>query len=146
MRKYHSTQFPSHLIDEIMPQLKDTEWRLLCILVRQTFGWKKEWDWLSTSQLKARTGRATAAVSHAIETLVRLQLIEVRTMSGHCANSPMDRRKAREGLLFRLQVPVSADTTISKSENHKANTTIDEHTKIESNVVVFEKRNGRIVH
>jgi len=54
--------FPSALLDEWLPRLKDTEWRLLCVVVRQTLGWKngkgrKRRDWMSQSQLMKRTGR-----------------------------------------------------------------------------------------
>ena len=31
--------FPCVLIDRLMPTLKDTEWRLICVIVRQTVGW-----------------------------------------------------------------------------------------------------------
>lgn len=105
MQTYRTTPFPSYLIDEVMPKLKDSEWRLICILVRQTYGWSKEWDWVSTSQLRARSGRESAAISHAIESLVCRGLIEVRARSGLRVHTPEDRRKAKEGLLFRLKTP-----------------------------------------
>ena len=48
-----STPFPSHLLDDAMPLLSDTEWRVLCVVVRQTLGWedgqggRKREDWLT---------------------------------------------------------------------------------------------------
>ena len=80
-----STPFPSYLLDDVMPLLSDTEWRLLCVFVRQTLGWedgqggRKRADWLTQSQLKARTGRASEAVSRAIDGLVQKGLIQVCT-------------------------------------------------------------------
>ncbi len=63
-----TTPFPNHLLDNAMPRLRDTEWRLLCVLVRQTLGWqnkseggRKQRDWLTQAQLKKRTGRDSAA-------------------------------------------------------------------------------------
>ena len=76
------TAIPNVLIDEVMPTLKDTEWRLLCVIARQTLGWvdkngkRKQRDWMSQSQLIARTGRNSAALSTALDVLVRENLIE----------------------------------------------------------------------
>src|SRR6266404_747997 len=84
----NSTPFPNVLIDRIMPTLRDTEWRVLCTVVRQTLGWhsaagkRKTSDWLTQSQLKRRTGRESAAVSQAIESLVRKGLLCVRDETG----------------------------------------------------------------
>lgn len=104
-----ATPFPSHLIDQVMPLLKDTEWRILCVIVRQTLGWKvgegrqrKRSDWLTQSQLKARTGRETAALSQAIDTLVRRGLIEVRNDEGEPLLSPEERRRSHGRLFYRL--------------------------------------------
>jgi len=79
-----TTPFPNFLLDHVMPTLKDTEWRLLCVIVRQTLGWQqqgggphKEWEWLTHRQLKARTGRASEALCKALDALVRKGLVEV---------------------------------------------------------------------
>lgn len=32
--------FPRVLVDEVMPDLTDTEWRVLTVIVRQTIGWQ----------------------------------------------------------------------------------------------------------
>ena len=36
------TAFPNVLLDQVMPSLRDTEWRLLCVIVRQTVGWNRD--------------------------------------------------------------------------------------------------------
>src|ERR1051326_1992256 len=94
-----STPFPSHLLDTVMPVLKDTEWRVLCVVVRATLGWtegaggqRKPQDWLTQSQLKERTGRASEAISHAIDTLVKKGLLEVHDEIGRMLASPQERR------------------------------------------------------
>lgn len=102
------TLTPNHLYDVILPQVTDSEWRLICIILRQTMGWRqddgtpKEWDWLSHSQLKARMNRSSATVSKAIDSLVRKGLIEVTTSSGKRLTTAVERRNAHARLYFRL--------------------------------------------
>ncbi len=105
-----STPFPNVLIDRIMPDLSDTEWRLLCVVCRQTLGFASEGgqggrrtrDWLTHGQLKARTGRASEAVSRAVDGLVRKNLIEVRTYAGEPLLTPQERRRCQGMLFFSL--------------------------------------------
>ena len=105
-----STPFPNVLIDRIMPDLSDTEWRLLCVVCRQTLGFvspdgrggRRTRDWLTHGQLKARTGRASEAVSRAIDGLVRKNLIEVRTYAGEPLLTPQERRRCQGMLFFSL--------------------------------------------
>ncbi len=105
-----STPFPNLLIDQVMPELSDTEWRLLCVVCRQTLGFtspgdqggRRSRDWISHGQLKARTGRASAAVSRAVDGLVRRNLIEVRTYAGELLLTPSERRRCQGRLFFGL--------------------------------------------
>lgn len=103
-----TTPFPSALLDEVMPTLRDTEWRLLCVIVRQTLGWQEETgrrknrDWLTHRQLKARTGRSSEAVCRAIETLVARDLIEVEDKEGRRLETPQERQHRQGQLFFRL--------------------------------------------
>lgn len=93
-----------------MPDLSGTEWRLLCVVVRQTLGWqqggnpaaRKSRDWLTHRQLKARTGRASAAVSQAIDRLVRKNLIQVQNAEGQLLLTPQERRRCQGRLFFSL--------------------------------------------
>jgi phage replication O-like protein O len=104
-----TTPFPNALLDAVMPRLKDTEWRLLCVIVRQTLGWqekgqssRKESDWLTQTQLVQRTGRDRAAISRAIESLVQQRIITVRNEKGLLLQSPAARRQCRGRLYFGL--------------------------------------------
>src|SRR5579859_3934358 len=105
----NTTPFPNRLLDEAMPHLTDTEFRVLCMVVRETLGWadgqggrRRETDRLTQRRLIARTGRASEAVSRAIDGLVRQCLIEVLTPSGVLLETPQERRRHRGRLLFRL--------------------------------------------
>jgi hypothetical protein len=108
----HTTPFPNVLLDEVMPRLKDTPWRVLCVVVRQTLGWqsqdagsRKERDWLTRSQLMARTGRNVEALSAAIDTLVRQGFIEVQDSEGRALSSALQRRAHRGRSYYALAEP-----------------------------------------
>ena len=121
----------TQLVDEVMPRLKDTEWRVLLVVLRQTAGRQattasavtvstvqgyqagnplnkpkqpptKRRDWLSHSQLCRRTGRGSGAVSAAIASLAASGLIVVEDAAGAVLASPEERRRCLGRLYFRL--------------------------------------------
>jgi hypothetical protein len=104
---------PAVYIDHIMPALTDVEWRVLLVVIRQTLGWVEEGtqvrkgrDWLSHSQLKARTGKGGDAISRSIDSLVQYGLIVVEREDGRVVTSPQERRRVRHRLYYRLgQLP-----------------------------------------
>lgn len=98
----NATPVPNLVIDDLMPRLRDTEFRLLLVVLRQTWGWHKERDWLTHSQLKRRTGRSSAALSKAISVLVRANLILVRNRSGEILETATERRREQASLYFSL--------------------------------------------
>ena len=93
-----------------MPTLRDTELRVLLVVVRQTRGWqdapyssqRKERDWLTQSQLMSRTGRGSGAVAQAVEALVQAGLIEVQDRTGRPLRTPVERRRHLGRLYYRL--------------------------------------------
>jgi hypothetical protein len=104
-----TTPFPNRLLDEAMPLLKDTEWRVLCIIVRQTLGWqdkqrqrRKERDWLTRAQLKARTGRNSEALAFAIDALIRQGYITAQDSKGQSLATPSERRKNHGRIYYGL--------------------------------------------
>ncbi len=90
-----TTPVPNALLDRVMPTLRDTELRVLLVVVRQTRGWqegphisqRKERDWLTQSQLMGRTGRGSGAVAQAVEALVQAGLIEVSGPDGEASEN-----------------------------------------------------------
>ncbi len=103
----NTTPVPNILLDTFLPRLSDTELRVLLVVDRATLGWKegsgrKETDWLSHRQLQARTGRAGASVSRAIEALVRRGLLIVQDGAGQARDSAHSRRAVRGRLYYRL--------------------------------------------
>jgi hypothetical protein len=103
-----TTPLPNLLLDKVMPRLRDTELRLLLIVIRQTTGWlqpdgtRKQADWLSHFQLKRKTGRSSAAISKAIDALVRAKLVQVRDSFGVPLMSAHARRQSHSRLCFSL--------------------------------------------
>jgi hypothetical protein len=129
-----ATPMPNRLLDVWMPRLRDTEWRVLCVVVRQTLGWqapggtgRKASDWLTQSQLKRRTGRNSEAVSRAVQRLVSLGLLCVRDAGGDALTSPEARRRHRGRLYYSLD-----EGACSMGEVRKANSTKETDTKEKS--------------
>ena len=105
----NTTPFPNHLLDEVMPTLRDTEWRLLCVIVRQTLGWhdaksggRKSQDWMTRTQLMQKTGRNSEALSQALDSLVQGNLTEVKSTSGKPLPTTALRRQTRGRIFYAL--------------------------------------------
>jgi hypothetical protein len=98
---------PNALFDGLLPTLKDTELRVLLVVLRATAGWRdrdgrsKARDWISHGQLVKRTGRRSAAVSGAVERLVRRGLLVVEDSAGTALATPEQRRRHLGRLFFR---------------------------------------------
>ncbi len=73
------TKTPNIFIDKLMPMLRDTEVRILLILLRSTVGWNRA-DHpvvLSYSMLMQRSGRSSEAISKALKALEDHGLIHI---------------------------------------------------------------------
>lgn len=145
------TAFPNALIDGVMPTLKDTEWRLICVIVRQTLGWsdgrgkRKERDWLTQRQLMKRTGRNSAALSGALDALVRRRLVDAWDETGEPLLTPQERRRYRGRIYFGLcrnvleTLGIEASTAQPvKNPLHKANRT--KETKDKINIIKKDRK------
>jgi hypothetical protein len=58
----NTTQIPNVLIDELMPTLSGTEFKVLMVIARQTYGWHKDSDAISYSQLVKKSGSANGSI------------------------------------------------------------------------------------
>lgn len=126
------TPFPNLLLDRVMPHLSDTEFRVLAVIVRQTLGWQQKAQWLSHSLLKRSTGRESAAISRAVDQLVKRGLIIVRDQGDRRVHQAAERRRSRSKLVYSIHHLLLQSATyrteigfgerpfgISKSENDK---------------------------
>ena len=112
---------PVRLVDEVMPRLRDSELRILMLVLRQTAGWKADRtetgsdrrrkcrDWLSHSQLCRRTGRGSDAVSRAVASLTASGLIVVEDVSGKPLLTSEERRRHLGRLYYRPGVVWDAE-------------------------------------
>lgn len=78
------TMFHNHVIDVIMPRLSPNAWKVLCVAVRQTWGWedkdsptgRKQRDVISYSQFMEKTGiRSRATLARALRECLREQVL-----------------------------------------------------------------------
>jgi len=101
----NTTPTPNKFFDAYLPRLRDTEARVLLIVIRSTLGWvgrngtRKKRDWISHRQLQQRTGRTSEPVSSAVDSLVRQGLIEVEDERGRLLRTVRS-RQSRFGKLF----------------------------------------------
>lgn len=138
-----TTPVPNELLDQVMPTLRDTELRVLLVVVRQTLGWqdgpktsqRKSKDWLTQSQLMRRTGRASGAIARAVDALVKAGLISVLDRFGAPLQTAAERRRHLGRLYYRLEQgkeklasPLRSGS-LPKSEYAKANTTKETETQ-----------------
>ena len=115
---------PALYIDAIMPALSDAEWRVLCVVIRQTLGWvdpenkklRKSRDWITHSQFKARTCKSGDAISKSIASLVKLGLIIVESEDGTLLAYASARRRARSRLYYRLGVLPRSEREVEQEE------------------------------
>ncbi len=71
------TKVPNILLDRLMPELSDTELRVLLAVIRRTTGWGREGRAvvLRYRELKAVTGRHSEAISKAVKGLSESSLL-----------------------------------------------------------------------
>lgn len=75
------TKIPNEII-AAMPQLKDSEFRVLIFILRKTVGWGKTEDTISISQLVEGTGLSRRSVIYAVQNLHRCNKITVAGEAG----------------------------------------------------------------
>jgi hypothetical protein len=105
---------PAFYLDQVMPALTDSEWRVLCVVIRQTLGWidplnfgeRKQRDWLSQSQLRMRTGKSRDSISRALVGLLAKNLIHIENREGKPLDTPQKRKMARDRLYYSLVLPI----------------------------------------
>ena len=72
------TQTPNELFDEHMKTMSGSELKIVLAICRQTFGWHKEQDRISTAQLMEMTGLSNRSVINAIRKVMARGLVARR--------------------------------------------------------------------
>ncbi len=75
------TQTPNALL-ELLPLLPDAECRVLLVIMRKTYGWRKACDVISYSQLREATGMSQQGVINGVEAAMKRGILS-REPSGH---------------------------------------------------------------
>ncbi len=99
---------PRRILDDHMPDLNDSQLRVVLAVTRQTLGWRtadgsrKRREWISHRWLQKMTGRSGSSVSAATDDLVRQGLILVTDGNGRILATKEARRAHRGRLYFEL--------------------------------------------
>ena len=92
MRYQQTTQVPNEILDTYLPVLKEAELKLLLVIIRQTFGWRKVKDRISHSQLIDKTGLAKRTVTEGLTSLCEKDLIEITDFERNVLKKPLERK------------------------------------------------------
>ena len=102
------TTIPNELLDTFMPVLGEAELKVALFIARKTFGWHKQDDDLSISQIAKGTGLSKPAVINATASLVERGLLIKRERG---QNTPHN---------YRLNVQTSKDSLLDEDAPSKA--------------------------
>lgn len=98
------TQTPNILFDDLMADMKEGELRVALAIIRKTFGWHKDREVISLSQLEKMTGMSRQGVLNGIDDLIERGLVK--------------RQKAGRGYSYELIVnEVDQSTKLTNKES-----------------------------
>ena len=66
----------------ISARLNSTEYQVVLLVMRKTWGWKKKEDWISLSQFVQLTGKSKQAIVNASNSLVKKNVLVKKTVPG----------------------------------------------------------------
>jgi len=70
------TQIPNEVFDDWLPQLQETELKVLLAILRKTFGFMQTHEGASLTELEKFTGCTQKCILKSIELLIEKELIE----------------------------------------------------------------------
>jgi len=98
----NTTQVPNVIFDEIMPNLKPAAFKVLLLIVRQTYGWRKVSDRIGLTTIQKATGLSREGVIKGIKDLG--ELITVKP----------GRREIKEANEYSLNLDISTGQLVRK--------------------------------
>ncbi len=144
------TMFHNYTLDVIMPSLSANGWKVLCVAIRQTWGWedeesptgRKEEDVISYSQFKEKTGiKSNATISRAVSECLEAGYLVRRQVDTHQGTGkPIYAYALDTEFEVDADVPASSKNELEPaasseneqatgSENEQAASSNSEHTK-----------------
>ena len=141
-----TTQVPNILFDLHLPNLTESELKIILVIIRQTYGWidrytgkRKQRDRISHTQFMTKTGLSRRIITNAIKNLNSKGLVSITCRNGNSLNGSVERR-GKTSILYSLNMckkehqPVHFPTsTCAKFAHNKTNYTKETITKLRSN-------------
>lgn len=143
------TKTPNILFDQLIPELSNSELKILLVIIRQTNGWidhrskrYKTRDRITYSQFISKTGISRRIVSSAINSLLKKNLIEITDTSGNVLDNPENRK----GRFFIYYSPtlnsVQSTSTCAKSDTNMCKKRHEHVQNMVHNKRNYNKRNN----
>jgi phage replication O-like protein O len=103
-----TTPVPNIVFDLHLPNLSESELKVLLIIIRQTYGWidpytkkRKSRDWISHSQFQKKTNLSRRSISEALKSLSTKNIISITDFKGEPLYYSWE-RKGKRRLYFQL--------------------------------------------
>lgn len=103
-----TTQVPNVVFDKLLTTLTFSEFKILMIIIRQTYGWidqrtgkRKKRDRISQGQFMQKTKLSRRMVSKALQILISKGLISATDRNGNFLHQP----EKRKGVAWMLTCP-----------------------------------------
>lgn len=103
MSYYYETRISNILFDRLLPELTESELKVLLVIIRQTLGWidkrtnkPKEWDWISILFFAKKTGLSKRAIGYAIHSLFLKRLIRIKNEHGKLTPTAKMRKNSKK--------------------------------------------------
>ena len=72
----HFTKFPNWLLESLTRlKLNGVAWQILMVIIRKTYGFHKDEDWIALSQFSKFTGKRRTNASRELQKLVKRKII-----------------------------------------------------------------------
>jgi phage replication O-like protein O len=128
--KPNYTQIPNVLLDEHLPLMGDAELRVVLVIARKTFGWHKDSDRISLSQLQELTGLSRQGVINGIDAAVNRGIVAKVEYAGKTSEyclvvNQVDHTSQRSRLALVNEVDTQKKVVKEKSIEQEKQTNTD---------------------
>ena len=117
---YKTTQVPNILLDTHLPQLTESELKILLTIIRQTYGWyikrtksRKKRARISHYRFIQKTGLSRRVITKVIKSLLEKKLITITDLEGQSLNDPK-KRKGQPYLYYTATINSHKVTNVNK--------------------------------
>ncbi len=115
MKYKKTTQIPNIVLAQYLRTLSASELKILLVILRQAYGWRKTRDRISYSQFMEKTGYSRRILTKAIQSLKNKGLITITGRKGNTLNSRTRRSKACKMIFFGVPDKIVMAVGVLKS-------------------------------